>query len=177
MFSLRQSIVAAGCTIATAAILISPIAAQAQESYAGNIVGGIAGALLGNQVGGGSGRVAATAVGGILGAIVGGNVERESQYRNQFTPAQQTYYDPYRQPATQYQRTYDPVTYQEPVYARPSYVQQSYAYVQTQPSYVYAQPVRGGWRNDADRRDYRDERHDRHREFDHDRWDDRRDRR
>ena len=46
-----------------------------QRSAGGSIIGGIAGALLGNQVGGGSGRVAATAAGAIGGAIVGDRVD------------------------------------------------------------------------------------------------------
>jgi uncharacterized protein YcfJ len=39
----------------------------------GAIIGGIVGGILGNQVGGGSGREAATGVGAIAGAIIGGN--------------------------------------------------------------------------------------------------------
>lgn len=46
-----------------------------QRSMGGSIIGGIAGALLGNQVGGGSGRMAATAAGAIGGAIVGDRVD------------------------------------------------------------------------------------------------------
>ncbi|WP_338844498.1 glycine zipper 2TM domain-containing protein [Massilia sp. W12] len=41
----------------------------------GAIIGGVAGAILGNQVGGGNGRTAATAVGAIAGAIVGDRIE------------------------------------------------------------------------------------------------------
>lgn len=43
---------------------------------AGAIIGGVAGALLGNQIGGGSGRTAATAVGAIGGALAGNSIER-----------------------------------------------------------------------------------------------------
>lgn len=39
----------------------------------GAIIGGIVGGILGNQVGGGSGREAATGVGALAGAIIGGN--------------------------------------------------------------------------------------------------------
>jgi uncharacterized protein YcfJ len=39
----------------------------------GAIIGGLVGGILGNQVGGGSGREAATGVGAIAGAIIGGN--------------------------------------------------------------------------------------------------------
>lgn len=41
----------------------------------GSIIGGVAGAILGNQVGGGNGRIAATAAGAITGAIVGDRME------------------------------------------------------------------------------------------------------
>ena len=37
----------------------------------GSVIGGIAGALLGNQVGGGNGRVAMTALGAVTGALTG----------------------------------------------------------------------------------------------------------
>lgn len=48
------------------------------QDYAGSIIGGIAGAILGNQVGGGNGRVTATALGAITGAIVGGRMQAQS---------------------------------------------------------------------------------------------------
>ncbi|MDC8758547.1 glycine zipper 2TM domain-containing protein [Janthinobacterium fluminis] len=46
------------------------------NSGAGAVVGGVAGAVLGNQVGGGSGRKVATILGAIGGAMVGHNVEQ-----------------------------------------------------------------------------------------------------
>src|SRR5690349_5934823 len=46
----------------------------AQRDYGGAVVGGIAGALLGNQVGGGHGREAATAIGAVVGAMTGDNL-------------------------------------------------------------------------------------------------------
>lgn len=48
---------------------------QQQRGAGGSIVGGIAGALLGSQVGGGNGRTAAAAAGAIAGAMVGDRVE------------------------------------------------------------------------------------------------------
>ncbi|MES2481210.1 MAG: glycine zipper 2TM domain-containing protein [Pseudomonadota bacterium] len=42
----------------------------------GAVVGGVAGAVLGRQVGGGSGRTAATVLGGVAGAAVGSQVGR-----------------------------------------------------------------------------------------------------
>lgn len=44
------------------------------DNNGGALLGGIIGAVVGNQVGGGNGRVAATAVGAIIGAQVGGNM-------------------------------------------------------------------------------------------------------
>jgi outer membrane lipoprotein SlyB len=45
-----------------------------KSSGAGAIIGGIAGAVVGNQIGGGSGRALATAAGAVGGAVVGNNV-------------------------------------------------------------------------------------------------------
>jgi uncharacterized protein YcfJ len=48
---------------------------NAPRSAGGSVVGGIAGALLGNQIGSGNGRTAATAAGAIVGAITGDRLE------------------------------------------------------------------------------------------------------
>ncbi|HMA08076.1 MAG TPA: glycine zipper 2TM domain-containing protein [Ramlibacter sp.] len=48
---------------------VQPVGGQRQ--YGGAVLGGLAGALLGNQVGGGHGREAATAVGAVVGAFTG----------------------------------------------------------------------------------------------------------
>ncbi|MBC7470808.1 MAG: glycine zipper 2TM domain-containing protein [Ramlibacter sp.] len=45
--------------------------AAGQNGYGGAVLGGVAGALLGNRVGGGHGREAATAVGAVMGAFAG----------------------------------------------------------------------------------------------------------
>lgn len=50
---------------------------RAPAGVAAPVVGGVAGAILGNQVGGGNGRTAATAIGAITGAIVGDRVANE----------------------------------------------------------------------------------------------------
>lgn len=50
-----------------------------ERSNAGAAIGGLAGALLGNGVGGGNGRIAATAVGAIIGAISGDRVDNRQQ--------------------------------------------------------------------------------------------------
>lgn len=46
-------------------------------SYGGSIIGGITGALVGNQIGRGHGREAATAFGAITGAIVGDRLQNQ----------------------------------------------------------------------------------------------------
>lgn len=45
----------------------------------GAVVGGLAGAALGNQVGSGGGRAAATILGGVAGAAVGSHIARNAQ--------------------------------------------------------------------------------------------------
>lgn len=45
----------------------------------GAVVGGLAGAVLGNQIGSGSGRTAATVLGGVAGAAIGNQIARNSQ--------------------------------------------------------------------------------------------------
>ena len=55
------------------------------RQYGGAIVGGLAGAILGNQVGGGSGKNAATALGAAIGAITGdrlANRDERGQYES-----------------------------------------------------------------------------------------------
>ena len=56
---------------------------QQPRSAGGAIVGGLAGALLGNQIGGGTGRTAATAVGAIAGAVMGDRVDNDGRAVNQ----------------------------------------------------------------------------------------------
>lgn len=54
------------------------------QDYGGAVIGGVAGALLGNQVGRGHGREAATAVGAVVGAFTGdrlANGDRPDQYQ------------------------------------------------------------------------------------------------
>jgi len=50
----------------------------------GAVVGGVVGGLLGNQVGGGRGKKAATVAGVIGGAMVGHQMERNTQARNAY---------------------------------------------------------------------------------------------
>lgn len=46
-----------------------------ERSYGGSVIGGITGALVGNQIGRGHGKEAATALGAITGAIVGDRMQ------------------------------------------------------------------------------------------------------
>jgi uncharacterized protein YcfJ len=55
------------------------VQAQQQRGAGGTVVGGIAGALLGSQVGGGNGKVAAAAAGAIAGAMIGDHVENDGR--------------------------------------------------------------------------------------------------
>ncbi|MDD5331000.1 MAG: glycine zipper 2TM domain-containing protein [Sulfuricella sp.] len=55
-----------------------PASPRAERSVGGAILGGVAGAILGNQVGGGNGRTAATAVGAVTGAMVGDRMQNDS---------------------------------------------------------------------------------------------------
>lgn len=52
-----------------------PVVTAPQRSYGGAIIGGVAGAVLGNQIGKGHGREAATAVGAIAGAVTGDRID------------------------------------------------------------------------------------------------------
>jgi uncharacterized protein YcfJ len=54
--------------------------ADGQPGYGGAVVGGVAGALLGNQVGGGHGKEAATAVGAVVGALTGDRIANGDRY-------------------------------------------------------------------------------------------------
>ena len=172
MFLFQNVLRGTGITVIMALVSFAPLAAQAQESYTGNIVGGVAGALLGSRIGGGNGKIAAAAAGGILGAIVGGNVERGSSYRQNYGISQQTYTTSYPQPAPRYGRDYATQIYNQPVYTEPVYESRTYVYAQpyvereSRENYDgdwyehhdrYAQ--HRGWRYDHDRRD--DDRFDR----------------
>lgn len=55
---------------------INVVEVKGEGSYLGKIAGGLAGALLGNQVGGGTGKTVATVAGAAGGAYVGNEVER-----------------------------------------------------------------------------------------------------
>ena len=62
-------------TSALAAVaLTSGCATMSESATAGTVLGGVAGAVVGNQFGKGSGRTAATALGAIIGATAGRNI-------------------------------------------------------------------------------------------------------
>jgi len=54
---------------------VQQVQPRGQRNVGGSILGGLAGGIIGNQVGGGNGRTAATAAGAIAGAIVGDRLE------------------------------------------------------------------------------------------------------
>lgn len=66
-------------------------AVPASRNYGGLAIGGVAGALLGNQVGGGRGREAATAVGAVVGALTGEHLANQGGWGGyqQAAPQQQ----------------------------------------------------------------------------------------
>ena len=64
----------AGLFIAALAGVGAGCAPMSENETAGTIIGGVAGAVVGNKFGKGSGRTAATALGAVIGATVGRNV-------------------------------------------------------------------------------------------------------
>jgi len=53
------------------------------NNIAGTVIGGIAGGLLGHQIGGGSGQTAATIIGGVGGAVAGNQVQQRTRGSNE----------------------------------------------------------------------------------------------
>lgn len=63
--------------LAAAVLILSACTNDAgQKETAGTVIGGVAGAVLGSQIGGGSGRLVATAVGTLAGAFIGNEIGR-----------------------------------------------------------------------------------------------------
>lgn len=56
---------------------VVPLRTQEPTTGAGAVIGGVLGAAVGNQVGGGDGRKAATVIGAVGGAAIGNNVEKQ----------------------------------------------------------------------------------------------------
>ena len=65
-----------GLLVAALGTTLTGCATMGENETAGSIIGGVAGAVVGNQFGSGDGKTAATAVGAIIGAMVGGNIGR-----------------------------------------------------------------------------------------------------
>ena len=65
-----------GLLIAALGTALSGCGGMGENETAGSILGGVAGAVVGNQFGKGDGKTAATAVGAVIGAMVGGNIGR-----------------------------------------------------------------------------------------------------
>ncbi|MBX3604960.1 MAG: glycine zipper 2TM domain-containing protein [Piscinibacter sp.] len=55
---------------------VVPLHTTEKPSGAGAVIGGVVGAALGNQVGGGNGRKAATVIGAVGGAVAGNEIEK-----------------------------------------------------------------------------------------------------
>ena len=53
------------------------------NNIAGTIIGGIAGGLIGHQIGGGSGQTAAPIVGGVGGAVAGNQIQQRTRGANE----------------------------------------------------------------------------------------------
>ena len=64
----------AGIFIVSLGPTISGCGGMSQNETAGTVIGGVAGAVVGNQFGKGTGKTAATALGAIIGATVGRNI-------------------------------------------------------------------------------------------------------
>lgn len=56
---------------------IETVDARQSTSGAGAVIGGVAGAVLGRQVGSGSGRTAGTVLGAVGGALIGNEIEKQ----------------------------------------------------------------------------------------------------
>lgn len=63
----------------TALLLMSNVAI-ANDSYWGQIIGGVAGGAIGNRFGGGSGKVVTTAIGAVVGSQVGQRIQDNMRY-------------------------------------------------------------------------------------------------
>ena len=57
-----------------------------RRNYGGAVIGGLAGALLGNQMGRGHGREAVTAVGAVVGALAGDNIANRGRFEQAYEP-------------------------------------------------------------------------------------------
>ncbi len=72
-----------------------PVMVQPQTSGGGGLLGALAGAAIGSQIGGGNGRAAALGIGAIGGALLGNSIEANGNAQAQMVPqcATQTVYE------------------------------------------------------------------------------------
>lgn len=68
--------------VATAFLHTACVTDGKENQTAGTIIGGIGGAILGSQIGGGSGWIIATAVGTLGGALIGSEIGRSLDARD-----------------------------------------------------------------------------------------------
>lgn len=74
--------------LAAAALILAACSDQGQKQTAGTVIGGVAGAVLGSQVGGGSGRLVATAIGTLAGAMIGSEIGKSLDKADQLAMTQ-----------------------------------------------------------------------------------------
>lgn len=71
------------CTNCATVEAVNVVEVNGQGNYLGGAAGAVVGGLLGNQVGSGNGRKAATVAGAVGGALVGNNIQRSQQGQRQ----------------------------------------------------------------------------------------------
>ncbi len=74
--------------LAAAALILAACEDAGQKETAGTVIGGVAGAVLGSQVGSGSGRLVATAIGTLAGAMIGSEIGKSLDRADQLAMAQ-----------------------------------------------------------------------------------------
>ncbi len=74
--------------LAAAALILAACSDAGQKQTAGTVIGGVAGAVLGSQVGSGSGRLVATAIGTLAGAMIGSEIGKSLDRADQLAMAQ-----------------------------------------------------------------------------------------
>jgi len=74
--------------LAAAALILAACSDAGQKQTAGTVIGGVAGAVLGSQIGGGSGRLVATAIGTLAGAMIGSEIGKSLDRADQLAMAQ-----------------------------------------------------------------------------------------
>lgn len=76
-------------SLAAASLVLAACTNDAgQKQTAGTVIGGVAGAVLGSQVGKGSGRIIATAVGTLAGAMIGSEIGKSLDRADQLAMTQ-----------------------------------------------------------------------------------------